>query len=97
MARVQVASQAGKQFSLPHSTYDGEPVTSAAVQFDQNGWAFVEEGVWEEDYNGEPQRTLVRREPSAAEAHALQELYHLHGVVVFGDEAVEEEDHEDDE
>ena len=91
MARVQVASLRNKQVSLPHTTYDDNEVTAAPIRFDQNGWAYVQEGVWAVNPDsGENERSLVTREPNSAEAHALSELYRLHGVVVFDDEAADE-------
>ncbi len=86
MARVQIATQRNKQVSLPHNTYNDEPVTASPIMFDQNGWAYVLEAQWEANDDGENTRSLVSREPTSAEASALQELYHLHGVVVFDEQ-----------
>ncbi len=92
MARVQIATQRNKQVSLPHTTYNDEPVSASPIMFDQNGWAYVVEAEWDKDNV----RSLVRREPTSAEATALQELYHLHGVVVFDDEAADKPAEEDE-
>ena len=97
MARVQIASQANKQISLPHTNYNDEPVSASPVRFDQNGWAYIVEAVWEVNKDGKNERSLVRRDPTSAEATALQELYNLHGVVVFDDEAADEAEEDESE